>query len=102
LIGDGAMQYTTSALWTAARYRVPVTFIVANNRRYGALSGFSRLLGVPEGSYLDVPDVDIVKIAEGYGVAAQRVESLDELTQLVKVGMSATEPRLIEVPQREA
>ncbi|MFE2046245.1 benzoylformate decarboxylase [Streptomyces sp. NPDC059477] len=102
LIGDGAMQYTTSALWTAARYRVPVTFIVANNRRYGALSGFSRLLGVPDGSYLDVPDVDIVKIAEGYGVAAQRVESLDELTQLVKVGMSATEPRLIEVPQREA
>ncbi|MFF4756731.1 hypothetical protein ACWD5R_42585 [Streptomyces sp. NPDC002514] len=31
---------------------------------------------------------------------AQRVESLDELTQLVKAGMQATEPRLMEVPQR--
>ncbi|MFB7496436.1 thiamine pyrophosphate-dependent enzyme [Streptomyces sp. NPDC056161] len=100
LIGDGAMQYTTSALWTAARHRIPVTFIVADNRRYGALGGFSRVLGVPEGPYLDVPDVDIVRIAEGYGVAGQRVESLEELTRLVEAGMQATEPRLIEVPQR--
>lgn len=49
------MQYTTSALWTAARYRVPVTFVVCNNRRYRALEEFSRLLHVPEGDYRSAP-----------------------------------------------
>jgi benzoylformate decarboxylase len=68
LIGDGAMQYTVSALWTAARYHVPVTFVIASNTQYGALAGFSRMLQVPQASYLDIPGLDVVKIAEGYGV----------------------------------
>jgi len=29
ILGDGALHYTVSVLWTAARYRVPVVFVVA-------------------------------------------------------------------------
>jgi benzoylformate decarboxylase len=100
LIGDGAMQYTVSALWTAARYQVPVTFVIASNAQYGALAGFSRMLDVPQASYLDIPGLDVVKIADGYGVPAHRIEDLDELTDVVKAGMAATGPRLVEVPQQ--
>jgi benzoylformate decarboxylase len=101
LIGDGAMQYTPSALWTAARYQVPVTFVIVSNAQYGALADFSRLLDVPEASYLDLPGLDVVKIAEGYGIPAQRIERLDELTDLVKSAMTATGPQLMEIPQRK-
>ncbi len=43
LLGDGAVHYTVSALWTAARYRVPVVFVVARNQEYGALKKFTRV-----------------------------------------------------------
>ncbi|MET7516948.1 thiamine pyrophosphate-dependent enzyme [Streptomyces sp. NPDC005480] len=72
LIGDGALEYTTSALWSAVRYRVPVTCVICNNTKYRALQEFSHLLHVPEGPYLDISGIDAVQIAQGYGVAARR------------------------------
>ncbi|WP_405827464.1 benzoylformate decarboxylase [Streptomyces sp. NBC_01176] len=100
LIGDGAMEYTTSALWSAVRYRVPVTFVVCNNTKYRALQEFSHLLHVPEGPYLDIDGIDVVRIAQGYGVAAHRAESLDDVTEFVETGRHEQMPRLIEVPQK--
>jgi len=63
LIGDGAMQYTPAALWTAARYRIPVTFVIAQNEEYGALQRFSRIMDVPDGGYLDIDGIDPCAIA---------------------------------------
>ncbi|WUD71095.1 benzoylformate decarboxylase [Streptomyces sp. NBC_00510] len=100
LIGDGAMQYTTSALWTAARYRVPVTFVVCNNRRYRALEEFSELLHVPEGDYLDIAGIGVLDLARGYGLEAHRAEDLQDLTDFVHQGLTAQVPRLVEVHQR--
>jgi benzoylformate decarboxylase len=100
LIGDGALHYTASALWTAARHQVPVTFVIAANAEYAGLVGFSQVLDVPPASYLDIPGLDAVKIAEAYGITAQRIEDLAELTDVVEAGMAATGPRLVEVPQR--
>ena len=37
LIGDGSAMYTCQALWTAARYRVGVTFVILNNSSYRIL-----------------------------------------------------------------
>ncbi|MDT0466616.1 benzoylformate decarboxylase [Streptomyces gibsoniae] len=100
LIGDGAMQYTPSALWSAVRYRVPATFVVCTNTKYRALQEFSELLHVPGGDYLDISGIDVVKVAEGYGVAAHRAESLDDVTEFVSPGEREQMPRLIEVLQR--
>jgi benzoylformate decarboxylase len=100
LIGDGAMQYTPSALWSAVRYKVPITFVICNNSTYRALQEFSEVLHVPEGPYLDISGIDVCKVAEGYGVPAYRAESLDELTDFVSAGKNAQMPRLIEVLQR--
>ena len=35
--GDGASLYTVQALWTAARYKIPVTWVICNNRTYRIL-----------------------------------------------------------------
>jgi benzoylformate decarboxylase len=34
VLGDGDTLMSMNALWTAARYSIPVLFIVANNRSY--------------------------------------------------------------------
>jgi benzoylformate decarboxylase len=42
LVGDGAALYSPQALWTAAHERLPVTFLVINNREYNILKRFMR------------------------------------------------------------
>ncbi|MBO3749289.1 benzoylformate decarboxylase [Streptosporangiaceae bacterium NEAU-GS5] len=100
LIGDGAMQYTPAALWTAARHQVPVTFVVCTNTKYRALEEFSELLHVPQGDYLDISGIDVLQIAQGYGVESRRAESLEDLTRFVGEATTARSPRLIEVRER--
>ncbi|MBN9194087.1 benzoylformate decarboxylase [Microbacterium sp.] len=99
LIGDGAMQYTPAALWTAARYGIPVTFVIGQNEEYGALQRFSRIMDVPDGGYLDLAGLDPCAIARGYGVEAHRFEELDQLEQFIREAGHATGPRLAVIPQ---
>ena len=100
MIGDGALHYTVSALWTAAQSRVPVVFVVPRNREYGALKSFTRVMHAPGTPGLELPDIDVCGIARSYGVAASRVESLDELATAVRAGLAGDAPCLIEVPER--
>jgi benzoylformate decarboxylase len=100
MLGDGALHYTVSALWTAAQYHVPVVFVVARNRQYGALKKFTQVMQAPNVPGLQLPDIDIAGIASSYGTAATRVETLADLTRVVKDALAGTEPRLIEVPEQ--
>jgi len=100
ILGDGALHYTVSALWTAARYRVPVVFVVARNWEYAALKKFAQVMhfdGVPG---LELPDIDITGIATAYGIPATQVTSLAQLTTAVRAALAGDGPRLIEVPQQ--
>jgi len=99
LIGDGAMQYTPAALWTAARYGIPVTFVIAQNQEYGALQRFSRIMDVPDGGYLDIDGLDPCAIARGYGIDAHHLDDLDQLEEFVAAASAAPGPRLAVVPQ---
>ncbi len=99
-LGDGALHYTVSALWTAARYRVPVVFVVARNGEYGALRKFTRVMHAPDVPGLDLPGIDITAAAAAYGIAATRVATLADLTRTVEDALAGSEPRLIEVPQQ--
>jgi benzoylformate decarboxylase len=100
LLGDGAMQYTTSGLWTAARHQVAVTFVVCTNTKYRALQEFSEIPHVPEGEYLDISGLGVLDIARGYGIEVHRAESLEDLTEYIRAGATATGPRLVEILQR--
>src|SRR5690625_3712305 len=49
LIGDGSANYGITALWTAAQYHLPVTFVILNNGTYAALRSFSNYMHVKIG-----------------------------------------------------
>ncbi|MDA3627733.1 benzoylformate decarboxylase [Saccharopolyspora sp. WRP15-2] len=96
LIGDGSANYGITALWTAARYRIPVIVIILKNGTYGALRWFSKVLDAGEVPGMDVPGIDFAQIARGYGVDATSVRTGAEFTAALKSALGAGKPVLIE------
>jgi len=104
-IGDGAALYSPQALWTAAREKLPVTFVVMNNREYNILKTFMRAqphytsIGANRFIGMDItePPVDYVALAASFGVPACRVESAGEIAGAVEAGIASGRPNLIDV-----
>jgi len=100
LLGDGAVHYSISGLWTAAQYNIPVVFVVARNSEYRALKEFSRFMHDPDAPGMELPGMDIPGVAAAYGVQSETVKSLSDLTRAVKDGLSSDRPSLIEIGER--
>lgn len=105
LLGEGASLYGIQGLWTAARYQIPVTFVICNNAQYQILKVGANQMSLPQarqGKFvgLDIagPEVDMVGIARSFGVEAQRVNDPDELIETLEASFASDRPRLIDVP----
>jgi benzoylformate decarboxylase len=96
VVGEGSAQYAITGLWTAAAYRVPVTFLVVRNDEYGILKWFAQLEQVEGAPGLDLPALDTASVAEAYGVPARRVAGTDELGGALAEALAADGPRLVE------
>lgn len=97
VIGDGSANYGITALWTAAQEKIPVVFIILNNGTYGALRAFAKLLNAENAAGLDVPDIGFCSIAEGYGVEAHRIMSLENFKDKLSAALQSHTPTLLEV-----
>jgi benzoylformate decarboxylase len=98
VLGDGAFQYGVVGLWTAAQLDLPITFVVLRNRSYGVLQSFLDQLGVEKVPGLDLPGMDAVTIATGYGLAASRVTTEAELAAVLAEVGPGRSPRVVEIP----
>ena len=97
-VGDGSIQYSIQALWSAVQYKAPVIFIVLRNGDYSALKSFCDFTQVGRNvPGMDLPGIDMVKIAQGYGMAAQEVDQPAELEPALKQAFASQAPRLISV-----
>ena len=97
LIGDGSAMYSIQALWTAAQRKLPLTVVVINNQGYGAMRSFSQVMQVRNVPGLDLPGIDFVKIAEGHGCQAARVNRAAELAPALKHALAHDGTSLVEV-----
>jgi benzoylformate decarboxylase len=97
LIGDGSAMYSIQALWTAAQRKLPLTVVVINNAGYGAMRSFSQVMQVRNVPGLDLPGIDFVKIAQGMGCDAVRIDKSPELAAALKRGLAHDGVSLIEV-----
>jgi len=95
VIGDGSANYGITALWTAAQLGLPVTFVLLRNGVYGALRWFADLLDAQSAPGTSIPDIDFVRIAEGYGVSAVHANDLDQLRAVLR--QAPVGPRLVQV-----
>lgn len=100
LLGDGSAMYSIQALYTAARQRLPITYVILNNQRYAALRDFASAFGFgPEDSVqgTDLPGIDFVKLAAGQGCDAVRVTRPEALREALQQALRAPLPTLVEV-----
>lgn len=86
VLGDGAFQFGVQALWTAARHRISVTFVVLNNGRYAAVAsalhrfgGAAAATGTWPGT--DIGGPDIAAVAAGFGVDAPSVDGAADVSR---------------------
>lgn len=95
-IGDGSAHYSITSLWTAARYQIPVIFVIINNSGYGALKWFSQQFKTQNVPGIEIDGVDFVRLAEGYGIEAHKVSTRIEFSQVFDNAITGNVPVLIE------
>jgi benzoylformate decarboxylase len=98
VLGEGSAQYGITALWTAAAYRIPVTFLVLRNDEYMILKWFAQFEQVSGAPGLDLPGLDVAAVANAYGVQSRVVAGRDELTEALREAIAVGDgPRLVQV-----
>jgi len=102
LVSDGSTQYTIQALWSMAHEQANVTVLVAANHQYGILRQELRRTGAlspqsQELTALDRPRIDWVRLAEGYGVPACRVDTAEALAEALARNFDRGGPALVEM-----
>jgi benzoylformate decarboxylase len=107
VIGDGTALYSIQALWTLARYKLPVVAVICNNRNYDIISleimrshsalAQAGLDKIKEYTGLTPPTLNFAALAEGFGVAGQRVTKQSELLPAIEKAFASGAPALLDV-----
>ncbi|MDD3761604.1 MAG: benzoylformate decarboxylase [Acidithiobacillus sp.] len=98
IIGDGSFQYAIQGLWTAVRQQLPIVFVVPCNGQYAILKSFAALEETPGVPGLDIPDIDFVALAAGYGATGVRATTLKDVRTAIASALGRKGPTVLEVP----
>ncbi len=96
--GDGGFLFGAQEMATAVQHGIGVVAVVFNNSAYGnvrrdQMNVFDgRLVGA------ELQNPDFVAMAQSYGLAAERVETPEQLEHALRNALAAGAPALIEVP----
>ncbi len=100
IIGDGSAMYSIQALWTAAHLKLPMTFIIADNRGYRiikqrlqAFHGNDNFIGM---DFVE-PEIDFVGLAQSMGMAAERITEPAAVRPALEAAMASDGPALLDV-----
>jgi benzoylformate decarboxylase len=100
VVGDGSAMYGVQALWTAAHEKLPVTYVITNNRSYRILK--ERLISMRHsdkfvGMDIREPSIDYCALAQSMGVPARRVVEPHDFAPALREALASGAPRVIEV-----
>ena len=93
LLGDGAMRMHGMELATAARYRLPILYVLFDNCAYGSV--LARMGNEAEAATARLPSVDWCGFAAALGVQAHRADNPAALQRALTDVHSLPAPRLI-------
>lgn len=89
IIGDGSFQYSVQAIWTAVQHKVHLIIIALRNEEYGILKSFAKLEQTPNVPGLDLPDLDLVSIAQGYGAQAYHANTIADIKEVYSQALNS-------------
>jgi benzoylformate decarboxylase len=98
VIGDGALQYSVQDLYTAVQKKLKIVFVVPCNGEYAILKEFAVLEKTPNVPGLDLPGLDVVSAAKGFGCASIWAKTKEEIKQAFANALKSDGPTLIGIP----
>ena len=103
-VGDGGVLFNIQSLWTAAHLGLPVVVVVVNNGGYmavrrglGQFGEESARSGRYPGSFIAKPEVDLCRLADGFGVQSVTVREADQLAHALHWALELGAPALVDV-----
>jgi benzoylformate decarboxylase len=102
-LGDGSSMFGLQGLWTLAKYRVPLTVVVFNNRAYMAVKNQFRgseeriRIAAEMGAELVGPDINFARLADTFGIFGQRVEQPEQIEAALRRALDQSGPALVDV-----
>jgi len=97
VIGDGGYQMTIQELGTILQTQVAVKIVVLNNSFLGMVRQWQELFFDKRYASTVMKNPNFVKIAEGYGIEANRVSKRENLDGAIKTMMASKEAYFLEV-----
>jgi thiamine pyrophosphate-dependent acetolactate synthase large subunit-like protein len=95
IAGDGGFQYTQHELATLAQYGLPVKILLVNDESYGVIAFLQRSM-FGQTHEITLKNPDFCRVAEAYGIRAERVTSIAALQQRMPDWLNAPGPALLE------
>jgi benzoylformate decarboxylase len=100
IVGDGSSMYGIQGLWTAAHLKLPITYIIANNRGYRIIK--ERLVSFRKtdkftGMDMRDPDIDFVHLGKSFGLDTRRVTDPQDIAPALREAFSSGRPNLIDI-----
>jgi len=97
VLGDGSSLYTIQGLWSAAQLQLPITFVVLNNAGYAAVKSLGMRMGISQMPGSEIPGVDFIEVARGFGCRSARVEHAAQLADALTQAYASNEAWLLDV-----
>jgi len=97
VIGDGGYQMTIQELGTILQTKAPVKIVVLNNSFLGMVRQWQELFFDKRYASTVMTNPDFVKIAQGYGIKANRVSERKNLKAAINDMMASKEAYFLEV-----
>ncbi len=100
VVGDGSAMYSIQGLWTAAHLKLPITYVITNNRSYRIIK--ERLVSMQQcntfiGMDMRDPAIDFCQLAGSMGIEAHRITEADDITPALQRALASGRPQLIEI-----
>lgn len=84
IAGDGGIQMNIQELATVTQEKIPLKIIVMSNGYLGMVRQWQQLFFEKRYSFTPITGPDLVKVAEAYGITANRVKNSKELVSGIK------------------
>jgi acetolactate synthase-1/2/3 large subunit len=97
ITGDGCMRMHGMEVATAARYKVPVIFVVSNNSALGNVYMRARKANAGAAEMTLLPTVDWAAFGRVLGAGGRRVESPDALAPALREALASGGPFVLDV-----
>jgi benzoylformate decarboxylase len=100
IVGDGSTMYGVQGLWTAAHHKLPITYIITNNRSYRIIK--ERLVSMRStaqftGMDLRDPEIDFLHLAQSFGLAGRRVTDPKDIAPVLREAFASGKPNLVDM-----